>query len=135
MENLYINYWAVLAAAVSAFLIGGLWYSDALFGKAWMKENNFTGEDLKNSNAAKKFGVSFIFSLVMAFNLAAFLGDEKTDVAWGAAAGALAGIGWVAMAIGIVGLFEHKSWRYILINAGYNIVAFIVMGVILGAWR
>jgi hypothetical protein len=112
-----------------------LWYSNALFGKAWMKENKLTDEDLRNANPAKKFGLSFVFSLVMAFNLAAFLGDDKTDMAWGAMAGALAGIGWVAMSIGIVGLFENKSWRYIFINAGYNIVAFIVMGVIIGAWR
>ena len=54
---------------------------------------------------------------------------------WGMAAGALAGFGWVAMAIAIVGLFENKSWSYILINGGYMIVAFVLMGAIIGAWR
>jgi len=28
------NIWAVLTAAVSAFLLGGLWYSPALFARA-----------------------------------------------------------------------------------------------------
>ena len=50
-------------------------------------------------------------------------------------AGALAGVGWVATAIAIVGLFENKSWTYIAINAGYNIVGLTLMGLIIGAWR
>ena len=32
-----INYLAVLVAAVVAFVMGGLWYSPLLFGKAWAK--------------------------------------------------------------------------------------------------
>ena len=28
-----INVWAVLVAAVSAFVLGGLWYSPMLFGR------------------------------------------------------------------------------------------------------
>ena len=71
----------------------------------------------------------------MAFNLAMFLNDVKTDAAWGATAGFLAGFGWVAMAIFINGQFERKSTRYMLINAGYMTVALTVMGFILGAWR
>ena len=34
-----MNYLAIVVAAVSSFLIGGLWYSNALFGAAWNKEN------------------------------------------------------------------------------------------------
>jgi hypothetical protein len=51
------------------------------------------------------------------------------------AAGGLAGFGWVAMAVAIIGDFENRSWGYIAINGGYMIVAFVVMGAILGAWR
>ncbi|MGB4971685.1 MAG: DUF1761 domain-containing protein, partial [Cyclobacteriaceae bacterium] len=54
MEGL--NYWAILVSALSTFLIGGLWYSPAVFGKAWMKENGLTEEDLKKGNMAKIFG-------------------------------------------------------------------------------
>ena len=58
-----INYWAVLVAALSAFVIGGLWYS-VLFEKPWMEENGYTEEKLKNSNMAMIFGGSFILSVV-----------------------------------------------------------------------
>ncbi len=33
-----VNLWAVLAAALSSFLLGGLWYSRALFGVMWHRE-------------------------------------------------------------------------------------------------
>jgi hypothetical protein len=71
----------------------------------------------------------------MAFNLAMFLNDPKTNTAWGATAGFLAGFGWVAMGIGIVALFERRPCAYVLVNGGYLAVALTVMGTILGAWR
>lgn len=135
MDFSNLNYLAVLVAALSTFVLGGLWYSPMLFGKAWMQLNNFTAADLQAFSKARMFGCSFVFSLVMALNLAMFLAGSTTDVIWGMTAGALAGLGWVAMAIAIIGVFENKSWTYILINGGYMIVAFIVMGAILGAWR
>jgi hypothetical protein len=71
----------------------------------------------------------------MAFNLAMFLNDPKTNLAWGATAGFLAGFGWVAMGIGIVALFERRPFSYVLVNGGYLTVALVLMGAILGGWR
>lgn len=134
MGEILINHPAVIAAAVSMFVIGGLWYGP-LFGRAWQAVNGLSDEDLRRANPLKQYGLSFVFSLVMAYNLAAFLGDASTTVAFGATAGFLAGFGWVMLGIAIVSLFEQRSWKYILINGGYMTVAFTVMGVILGAWR
>jgi Protein of unknown function (DUF1761) len=86
-------------------------------------------------NPAKIFGISFLFSLIMAFNLAKFLDSPTTTAAWGATAGFLAGFGWCFMGIGIICLFERKPWSYVLINGGFLTVALTVMGLILGAWR
>jgi len=130
-----INYFAVVAAAVSTFVLGGLWYSPLLFGKAWMRANNFTDADVQTFSKARMFGWSIVFSLVMSINLAMFLGGPGTNATWGMIAGALTGLGWVAMAIAIIGVFENKSWTYIVINGGYMTIAFTVMGLIIGAWR
>ena len=135
MDAANINYLAVLVAALSTFLLGGLWYSPLLFGKAWMRANNFNDADLQTFSKARMFGWSFVFSLVMAVNLAMFLAGPGTNVSWGMTAGALAGFSWVAMATAIVGVFENRSWAYILINGGYMTVAFVVMGAIIGVWR
>jgi len=128
-----LNVWAIVAASISAFLIGGLWYSPALLGAAWKRANGFSGDPAPAG--AKGFLIAFLLSLVMAVNLAMFLNAPGTTLAFGAAAGFLAGAGWVAVGIGIVAVFEHRSWKYVLINGGYLTVALTVMGVILGAWR
>jgi hypothetical protein len=130
-----INYWAVLVAAFSTFILGAVWYSPALFYKAWLSANHFTEEQVKGFSQARMFGWSFVFALVMAFNLALFLNSPDTDLAWGATAGFLAGFGWVALGLGVVALFEGRSWKYIFINGGYNVVAFTIMGTIIGGWR
>lgn len=133
MDLSTLNFFAILVAALSSFIIGGLWYSPFMFGKAWMAENGFKDEDLQGG-MSKTFALSFVLSLIIAFNLAAFLGPDAT-LSWGLTAGALAGIGWVATAIGITYLFERKSMRLFLINAGYHAVTFTLMGGILGLWR
>lgn len=129
-----VNYLAVLVAAVSTFVIGGLWYSPLLFQRAWMRANNFTEADLGTGGTGKIFGLAFVFALVMSFNLAMFLNAPDTTWTWGAAAGALAAV-WVALGIGTVALFERRPLAYTAINGGYWLVAFVIMGAILGAWR
>jgi hypothetical protein len=128
-----LNLWSILAAAVSAFVLGGLWYSPFAFGTAWKKANHFQSDP--PAAGGKVFAIAFVLSLVMALNLATFLNDPKTNLAWGATAGFLAGFGWVAMGIGIVSLFERRPLSYVLVNGGYLTVALVIMGAILGAWR
>jgi hypothetical protein len=132
--EMHINYWAILVSALSTFLIGGIWYSPAVFGKAWMRENGFTEESMKNANMVKIFGLAFVLGLIAAVNLAMFMGPESR---WemGALWGFLAGFGWVATFVGTHYLFERKSFTLFLINAGYSVVALTVMGVILAAWK
>ena len=129
-----MNILAILASTISAFLLGGLWYSPFLFGAVWKKANRF-GSDTPPSPTGKIFAISFLLCLVMAVNLAMFLNDPKTNLAWGSTAGFLAGFGWVAMGIGVVSVFERRPWTYVLVNGGYLTVALVLMGAILGGWR
>jgi len=135
MPTAHLNWLAIVVAALSTFLLGGVWYSPALFGKAWMSACGFTDADLKRGKTGVIFGLSLVFSFLMAANLAMFLNAPKTTTAWGATAGFLAGFGWVALSIAIIALFERRSGKYILINGGYVTVAFVIMGLVLGAWR
>ncbi len=129
-----INWLAVVAAALSSFVIGGIWYSPLLFCNVWMRVAGLTQEHLKTGNKAKIFGMTAVFSLIMAMNLAMFLSGNKTTIAWGATAGFLAGI-WTFCSIATLGLFELRNWTYIFINGLYSTIALTVMGLILGAWR
>ena len=137
-DQLSFNYLAILTAAVSAFVLGGLWFSPVLFGTAWKRELGLTEEECKRREAAggagRIMGTAFVLELIMAFNLAAFLGAKST-LAFGAFAGAAAGFGWVALSMGVNYLFEQRSLRFFFINAGYHGIAFTMMGAILGAWH
>lgn len=124
-----INPLAVLAAAAATFVIGGLWYS-VLFAKPWQRAAGVSDEAIK-SGAARIFVGSALLALVMAASLAAFIGSG--GAVFGLLAGLAAGITWVAAAFGINYLFERRSVRLWLINSGYNVVTFGVMGVIVGA--
>lgn len=79
MDMSSINWLAVLVAGISAFVLGGVWYSPALFGNAWMSENRMTVEDVKKGNATKIYGIAFILSLLMAVNLAMYLADTPAE--------------------------------------------------------
>jgi hypothetical protein len=128
-----VNWLAVIAAAVSMFVIGGLWYS-VLFQKQWMAANSFSDEDMKRGSPAVIFGIAFILSLLMATNLAFFVAgvpDLGAVVGYSVAAG----LGWAAFGLSVVALFERRPLMYHLINGGYLTVAFVVMGLILGLWR
>lgn len=134
MDISTLNVWAVLVATLATFIIGWLWYGP-IFGKAWLSVVGMTEEELKNANMGKIFGFSFIFELIMAFNLAVFLNDPSIGISEGALYGFLTGFGWIFFAMAVNGLFERRSWKYIFINGGYWVVAFTVMGLILGAWK
>jgi hypothetical protein len=128
-----VRWMAVVVAAVSAFVLGGLWYSPALFGRIWQRETGLTDERLKAGNPSTIFGLSFVLALVASWVFALFLGPEVTP-GFGAAAGAGAGIAWVGTSFGINYLFERRSPRLFLVNAGYHAVQFTLIGLVLGLW-
>ncbi len=133
MENIYINHFAVVAAAISDFIVGALWFSPIMFYKKWLKEIGLTEEILKKGNPGKTYVIVFILALIISYNLAAFLGEPNTDAIWGLTAGFLAGV-WAVAGFTIIALFEKKSLKYILIDCGYLLIAFSLKGLIIGAW-
>lgn len=129
-----VNYLAVLAAAVSAFLLGGLWYSPVLFGKTWMRLSGITEERAAQANQGKVFGVAFVWSLLGALVFAMFLGPAPA-FGFAAAAGFAAGLFWVAGSFAINYQFEQKPFGLLMINGGYHTVQYTLFGAVLGLWH
>lgn len=126
-----MNVWAVLLAAVSSFLLGGLWYSPVMFGGAWVREN---GGQMQQGHPAKVFGVSFLFSLVAAACFAIWLGPAPL-LADALKAGAIVGIGFVAASFGINYQFAQRTFMLWLIDAGYHALEFLLFALVLGLWH
>ncbi|HEX9580717.1 MAG TPA: DUF1761 domain-containing protein [Gemmatimonadales bacterium] len=129
-----INWLAVVAAAAASFVLGGLWYSPALFGPAWRIETGLTEAQLAAGSPAVTFGVSFVLSLLASAVFAMFLGPDPA-LGFALGAGSSAGFCWVAASFGVNYLFEKKSLRLWVINGGYHTVQFTLFGLILGVWH
>jgi len=125
-----VNYLAVALAALSAFLLGGLWYS-LLFAKQWAALTGQSEEKLKSGNPAIVFGGAFLLNLIAAFMLATVI--APVGVKFGALAGLLVGLSWVATSLGVNYLFERRPLGLWLINGGYCTLQFTAMGAIIGA--
>jgi hypothetical protein len=126
-----MNYLAVVAAAVSSFMLGGLWYSRPLFGAMWNAENGGPGH---GGHPAKVFGVAFVFSLIAAACFAYWLGPAP-PLEGALKAGALAGAGIAATSFGINYQFANRSFKLWLIDGGYHTAQFVLFGLILGLWH
>lgn len=127
-----INWLAVIVAALSSFPVGFLWYGP-FFGKTWAAEAGLNAEASARSNKAIVFGGAFVLALIQASTFALFLGP--TPFPESAIYGVIAGLCWVGTAFGVQYLFEAKSWKLSLINAGYNTIVFTLIGAIIGAWH
>lgn len=125
-----VNWIAVIAAGVSAFVLGGLWYGP-LFGKAWARLNGMP-EGGTGGHPAKVFGGAFVLSLIAAFVFAMFLGPNP-GLQFGTSAGFAAGAGWVAASFGINYLFANRPLGLWLIDGGYHTLQFTLYGAIIGA--
>ncbi len=158
-----VNYLAILAATFSTLVVGFIWYNPKVFGTIWMRESGMTEEKAKGANMFKVFGLTILFSLFIAFimqtlvihqfgalgmigadpsvakpSYEAFMndyGDAYRTFKHGALHGFMAGLFLALPVLGVNSLYERKSWKYILINGGYWIVSFTIMGAILCGWK
>jgi len=129
-----INWWAVLAAALASFLLGGPWYSRALFLNAWQREAGDTRVPGADRHPARVFGLAFLFSLVAASCFATVLGPRPA-LSTALVYGLLAGAGMVAASFGINYQFANRSLTLWLIDGGYHTVQFLLFGLVLGLWH
>jgi len=140
-----INYLAVLIAAIAFFVVGALWYNDALFGKVWRASMGKTDaefeKDRANTNMAKSFGLMFFSSLLMAYvtahlvDLMAVVYPEAGKISLGLMTGFWIWLGYIASYVLTAIAFEDRPWKYYFINTGYWLIGALMMGVILNVWK
>lgn len=135
-----INYLGVLLAAVASMVVGFVWYSPILFAKQWTKLSGHTEASLK---AAQKemgiyYGLSFVLALITAFVLSHVMAMSMSYFGYPAIQTGLTSAFWMwlgfVMPVQATGeIFGNKRWKLFGINTGYQLVALLVMGLVLGA--
>jgi len=126
------NWWAVLAAAVSAFMLGGIWYGP-LFKHAWCREAGVDPQ-ARPGHPARVFATAFVAALLAAVAFARWLGPAP-ELHRAVHDGVLVGLGFVATSFGINYTFAQRSLKLWLIDGGYHTLQFVLYGLILGLWR
>ena len=134
----YLNWMAVIVAALAYFILGALWYSKMLFAPKWI---GYLKIDINDPNAKKGMGLMFGGSLVMMFiqSLAIAILAEKMHVigGWmsGIKIGAFTGCCFCSSTIAVNYFYEKKPLGLFLINAGYAIAGNIIAGIIICSWK
>ena len=139
MANLfdYLNWPAILVAALAYFALGALWYSKILFVKRWIADLKL---DVNNPDAKKGMGLMFGGSFVLMFVqcVAIAILAERLGISGcmsGLKLGALTGCCFCAAAVGVNYLYEKKPLSLFLINGGYAIVGNIIAAIIICCWQ
>lgn len=139
MQNFdYLNWIAIVVAALAYFGLGALWYSKVLFAKRWIADLKL---DVNDPNAKKGMGMMFGGSLFLMFLqcLALAIIAERLGIrgeGWmsGLKLGAFTGCCFCATTVGVNYLYEKKPLSLYLINAGYAIAGNIIAGIIICSW-
>lgn len=135
----HVNYISVVVAAVAIFIIGGLWYSPMLFARRWVKLIGKTEEEMKAGQsvpAPLMFLTAFLCGFLVSFVLAVLLNHfVNMNALRGAEVAAACWFGFAGATTFSNVIFAQQPKELWLINSGYNLVSFVVAGVILGAWR
>lgn len=129
-----VNWYAVLTATVIVFVLGGVWYTPHLFGRPGIIAEN-----------AEMFGgpprrmeliivVAFIMQWTQASLLAAILGPNS-DLWLGINVGLLIALFFICTAIAFHYVFERRPFSHLVINGGYHLLSFAIMGAIIGSWH
>ncbi|PIR82474.1 hypothetical protein COU20_02090 [Candidatus Kaiserbacteria bacterium CG10_big_fil_rev_8_21_14_0_10_59_10] len=129
-----VTFWPILAAGVASVVLGFLWYHPRIFGTAWMRHANVSPEAAERGK--KRMPLTVVVALLASMLIAYVM--NHFGIAWGVfdviGAVELAFWTWVGFAapvlLGAV-LWEQKKFAYFAINAGFWLVAFILMAVIL----
>ena len=141
MELLGIRLVPVFVAALATMVVGFIWYSPMLFAKPWTilmgyDPNDKAKMDEMRKGAGKTYGLAFLASLASAFVLAKIIDVTTVNSAlYGMKVGFAVWLGFVTTVQLTGALFGRQPSKLYLINTGYQLVCYLVMGAILAVWQ
>ncbi len=133
-----VNYLAVLIGGIAAQPLGFLWYGP-LFSKSWMEARGYTDADFEGSEDSP---VPYVFALALALviaytlaRLADMTGADSVGDCVALAAFVWAGLAGSVQAVQIVFNQMHSKLGTFLIEGGYQLTSFLIMGLAIGCFQ
>lgn len=132
LDQIEVNYWAVLVSGIVAMGIGAIWYN--VFAKPWMKGVGLKEKDVAKANPLVFLG-AFLAELLIAYVIAHVASlAEVSDVTEGLMVGFWMWLGFAATVTAINYLYQLKSLKLYAIDTGYMLLVFLAAGGIIGGW-
>jgi hypothetical protein len=128
-----LNLLAIIAAALAAFFLGGIWYSKNVFGGIWRKAAGIAVNQ-RRLHSPQAIIAALIFYIVSAFAFA-ILVEPQPELYYAIKTGAEIGIFFVATSFGINYVFSGRNYKILLIDGSYHILQFVIYGIVLGWWQ
>ena len=131
-----VNYLAIVLAAVTSFMFGGVWYG--LLSNQWMAAANIRLEDLqkaKGAATAAPYVIAFVAQLVMALFLAGLLGhlgSGQVTASNGMITAASVWAGFVATSLTVNHAFQGAKKELTLIDAAHWLGVLLIQGAVIG---
>ncbi|MDE0222699.1 MAG: DUF1761 domain-containing protein [Spirochaetaceae bacterium] len=130
-----INYVATAVSAVVLMVLGFAWYAPFLFGKAWMAALGKSEEEMRAAGPSPALVAALADAILTSLVLAIVFQAAKIS---GIGAGIVAALGlaiaFSGMSIISNGAFEGRPRALVLINLGYRLVSYPIVGIILSIW-
>ena len=141
MDNIDIgslNYLAIIAGIIINQALGAAWYG--ALGKPWMAEVGLTQEDMEAMKGTARmwypYVVAIVSALIFTLGLAVVMqGMGAEDFVDGLILGVLAAVGFIATSYATTYSFESRSLKLFLINSGYPLISYAIIGVLLAVWQ
>lgn len=138
-----INWLAVLASAVASMVMGFVWYSPILFAKPWMKLMGVKYDTPEEKAAMQKeagpmYGQAFVMTLISAIFLAIVITRMHVpddDLLRGVKIAFGVWLGFVMTVQYTGALFTKRPKMLFLIDTGYQLVCYLIMGAIITKWQ
>jgi Protein of unknown function (DUF1761) len=134
-----VNYWAVLAAAVAAWILGAIWYTT--LSSAWLdalgKTKEQIGAGMRPGTPAfyAPFVIAFVAELIMAWVLAGTMAHVgPITVRNGIISALFVWFGFVLTTTAVNYAFANNKMKLTAIDTGHWLAVLLVMGIVIGAF-
>ena len=129
LEDLNVNYVAVVVAALVYYILGAIWYAPGIFGHRWVKHDEGVVEEQKHSWKIGAYIGELILDLIIAYVLALFIQlSGAGKIADGVIVALWVWIGFVATTQFSAVLWTRKTVKSFFIHACFMLVGLLAMG-------
>lgn len=133
-----LNYLAILVGIIFNQVLGAAWFS--VWSKPWMAGVGLTMEDMEAMKGTPRqwypYVVAIVGALVFTLGLAVLVqGMGADNVTDGLTLGLLAAVAFIVTSYATTYSFEGRGLRIFLINIGYPLISYSVIGILLAAWQ